>query len=123
MNSRQHAAQRFVQLLRWVAADHRDQCREGPRLGHSLSSPSRKLSSRCCSAPVKESCTKSWIATSIDENELRILARRILGRDMRDQQAGVMMYQEDMLDLIDERMLEHDLGEGDCRSARLPSAI
>ena len=41
----------------------------GPGSDHSLNSPRRRESSPCCSAPVNESRTKSWIAASIEEAE------------------------------------------------------
>ena len=56
-------------------------------------------------------------------DELRVLAHRILGRHMGDQQPGMTVDQEDVFDLVDERMLEHDLGEGTSQYAKLPSAI
>src|SRR6185437_14115871 len=40
---------------------------------------------------------------------------------MRDQQSGVLMYQKDVLDLIDERVLEHDFGEGESGPPGFPA--
>ncbi len=45
-------------------------------------------------------------------DELRVLARRILGRDMRDEEPGVVMDEKDVLDRVDEGVLQHDLAEG-----------
>ena len=54
-------------------------------------------------------------------NELRVLAYRILGGPMRDQQPRVTMDQEHVFDLVDQRMLEHDLREGPSGTPGLPA--
>ena len=54
-------------------------------------------------------------------DELRVLADRILGRHMGDQQPGMPVDQEHVFDLVDQRMLEHDLGEGRSRTPSLPA--
>ena len=54
-------------------------------------------------------------------DELRVLAHRILGRHMGDQQAGMTVDQEHVLDLVDQRVLEHDLGEGTSGAPGFPA--
>ena len=54
-------------------------------------------------------------------NELRVLAHRILGRHMGDQQPGMSVDQEHVFDLVDQRMFEHDLREGESRTPGLPA--
>ena len=54
-------------------------------------------------------------------HELRILAYRILGRHMGDQQPGMTVDQEHVFDLVDQRVLEHDLGEGRSSAPSFPA--
>ena len=56
-------------------------------------------------------------------DELRILAHRILGRHMGDQQPGMTVDQEHVFDLVDQRMLEHDLGEGPSSAPGFPAPL
>ena len=79
------------------------------------------MSTPWCSAPLKELRTKSWIGDQHRGDELRVLADRILGRHMGDQQPGMTVDQEHVFDLVDQRMLEHDLGEGRSRTPSLPA--
>ena len=54
-------------------------------------------------------------------HELRILAHRILGRHVGDQQPGMTVDQEHVFDLVDQRVLEHDLGEGRSSAPGFPA--
>ena len=112
MDSRQHVAQGVVQALRRIAADHRDQGGERSRLGPQpqFAQPQRVESLLLGAA---ERIPHEILDRDQHRgDQLRILACRILGRDMGDQQPGVAVDQENVLDLIDERVLQHDFGEG-----------
>jgi hypothetical protein len=54
-------------------------------------------------------------------DELRVLAHRILGCHMSDQQPGMTVDQEHVFDLVDQRLLEHHLGEGPSSTPGLPA--
>ena len=54
-------------------------------------------------------------------HELGILAHRILGRHMGDQQPGMTVDQKHVFDLVDQRVLEHDLGEGRSSTPSFPA--
>ena len=49
------------------------------------------------------------------------MADRILGRHMGDQQSGMPVDQEHVFDLVDQRVLEHDLGEWQSRTPGFPA--
>ena len=54
-------------------------------------------------------------------NQLRVLAHCIVGRHMGDQQPSVSVDQEHVFDLVDQRMFEHDLREGESGTPGLPA--
>ena len=93
----------------------------GPGSDHSRSSPSRTWSIPWCSAPVNEFADKILDCDQHRRDELRVLAHRILGGHMGDQQPGMTVDQEHVLDLVDQRMLEHHLGEGRSSAPGLPA--
>ena len=112
MNARQNIAQTSAQLLRRVAADDRDQHGERPDLA-----PQAQVAEPQGVDPLLPGTLEGIPDEILDRrqhrgNELRVLARRVLRRDMRDQEARAAMDEKDVLDLVDERVVEHDLGEG-----------
>ncbi len=94
----------------------------GPGSDHSRSSPSRTEFEPLVLGAAEGIADKILDCDQHRRDELRVLAHRILGRHMGDQQPGMTVDQEHVFDLVDQRMLEHDLGEGTVQYARPPSA-
>src|SRR5215204_2454280 len=56
-------------------------------------------------------------------DELGVLARCVLGGCMRNQQPGMTVDQKDMLDPVNQRMFEHDLGKGRSGTPGFPTPL
>ncbi len=116
---RQHTAKRFVQVFGRISPDYGHQRGERPRFR-----PDSELAEtqRIEPLPLGERVADEVLdGGQHGGHELRILARCIERRRMRDQQAGMAMDQEDVLDPVDQGMLQHDLGERHSRTPRLPA--
>ena len=107
----QHLAERVVERLRRIAADHGHQRRERSRLGpeEQLAQPHRVHA--LAPAAAERVAYEVLDRAQHRGHQLRILAGGPFGGDVRDQQAARPMDQEDVLHLEHEGVLQHDFGE------------
>ena len=66
-----------------------------------------------------ESCAKSRIAVSIADTICASAPRRRIRTDVLQQQTGLAVNEEHLLDPIEQRVQQHDLAEGPAGAARL----
>src|SRR5262249_16969326 len=101
-----------AQVLRRIAANDRDHHRQRPGFAPQAQVAQPQRVDRLLPAPLERVAYEILDRRQHRGDELRVLAGGIGCRDVRDQQTRVVMDEKNVLDLVDQRVVEHHFGEG-----------